>query len=330
MNSTELTRRQCLKWFGGAAAAVATSGWSSQLLAAAANPRKRLLRVAQITDVHVQPELRAAEGFAACLRHIQSQADKPSLILNSGDCVMDASKRDRARTDLQWQLWQSILKQENSLPIAHAVGNHDVWGWNKSKSKTTGSEARWGKQYALDEFGMDKPYRSFDQGGWHFIVLDSIQPFEDAFKPFLDAEQFAWLESDLARTDAKTPVLIMSHVPIFSVASFWSTGTDKGEQITLARHSMHFDYRKLKHLFKKHTNVKACISGHMHFIDSAEYMGVKYLCNGAVCGGWWQSHRENECHPGYAMLDLYDDGSVEREYVPYGWKLAATRASEEL
>ena len=120
----------------------------------------------------------------------------------------------------------------------------------------------------------------------------------------------------------------MSHVPIFGVAPYWSGGTDKGELLTLARHAMHFDYRKLKNLFKQHPNVKACISGHMHFIDAAEYMGVKYFCNGAVCGGWWQSHRKDECHPGYAVLDLYDDGHVERQYVKYGWDLPADRPGD--
>jgi 3',5'-cyclic AMP phosphodiesterase CpdA len=199
MNLTNPSRRQWLKWFGGTAAATVVSAAaapSPRLLADVmpATPsvsRTRLLRVAQITDIHVQPELRAGEGFAACLRHIQSQPDKPAFILNTGDCVMDASKRDRARTAVQWKLWKDVLRAECSLPVEHTIGNHDVWGWNKAKSGTTGDEPRWGKQYALDELGMDKPYRSFDRGGWHFVVLDSIQPFEDAFAPRLDDEQFA-------------------------------------------------------------------------------------------------------------------------------------------
>src|SRR4051812_37088838 len=107
MTGARLTRRQWLRWFGGTAAVAAGArllgtrpGFAS---APAAVPRKRLLRVAQITDIHVQPELRAGEGFAACLRHIHAQPDKPSFILNTGDCVMDATKRDRARTELQWK-----------------------------------------------------------------------------------------------------------------------------------------------------------------------------------------------------------------------------------
>jgi 3',5'-cyclic-AMP phosphodiesterase len=43
----------------------------------------------------------------------------------------------------------------------------------------------------------------------------------------------------------------------------------------------------------------------------------------AVCDGWWKGDRDKECEPGYALLDLYDDGTVEREYVTFGWTAAA-------
>ena len=30
--------------------------------------------------------------------------------------------------------------------------------------------------------------------------------------------------------------------------------------------------------------------------------------------------RHQECDEGYGLIDLYDDGTFEREYVKYGWK----------
>jgi hypothetical protein len=83
-------------------------------------------------------------------------------------------------------------------------------------------------------------------------------------------------------------------------------------------------------LFKQHTNVKACISGHIHLVDRVDYLGVTYMCGGAVCGAWWKGSRFNECDPGYSLIDLYDDGSVERQYVAYGWVPAVpqTKPSE--
>ena len=294
----------------------------------AAGGRKRVLRVAHLTDIHVQPELRAAEGLAACLRHLQGQKDPAQLVLNTGDCIMDAMKRDRARTELQWQVWNSVWLAECSLPVKHAIGNHDIWGWNKAKSQTTGEEAGWGKKWALDALGLSRSYHSFDQSGWHFVALDSVQPFEDAYQARLDDEQFAWLQADLANTPASTPVLVMSHIPIFTIAPLMDPKTDAGEGVRqLGRAAMHTDNRRIKELFKRHPNVKTCISGHIHLLDRVEYNGVSYLCNGAVSGNWWKGSRFNECEPGYTLIDLYEDGTVERQYVTYGWVAAPAGAT---
>ena len=330
MTDRDTSRRTVLGWFGaGTAAAALSFGASGRGVAApaaaapATGARKRLLRVAHLTDIHAQPELKAAEGLAACLRHVQNQPDKPDLILNTGDCVMDAMKKDRARTELQWKTWDAVWRAECSLPVEHAIGNHDIWGWNKKKSKTTGEEAAWGKQWALDALGLERPYRSFDRGGWHFVALDSVHPFRDGYTAQLDEKQFEWLAADLAKTDPKTPVLVMSHIPIFSITPFMEPACEAGGERWIKGGSMHLDARRIKGLFKQHPNVKACVSGHIHLVDRVEYLGVTYLCDGAVSGNWWKGSRFEECEPGYALIDLYDDGSVEREYVTYGWVAAA-------
>src|SRR5690348_7253025 len=56
------------------------------------------VRVAHLTDFHIQPELQAARGVATCLHHAQSLPRKPDLILNTGDCVYETLHADRART----------------------------------------------------------------------------------------------------------------------------------------------------------------------------------------------------------------------------------------
>ncbi len=84
---------------------------------------------------------------------------------------------------------------------------------------------------------------------------------------------------------------------------------------------MHKDCLELKDLFAQHPNVKLCLSGHLHLLDRVDYNGVTYLCNGAVSGNWWKG-RHKDCDEGYAVIDLYDDGSFEHQYVKYGWKAA--------
>lgn len=287
---------------------------------ALAQPKpKRSLRLVHMTDMHIQPELRAFEGVAQCLRHMHALADKPELILTGGDLIMDSNAQDASRTGALWELWVKTLKNHNALPVEHCLGNHDIWGWHKKKSGTTGEEAKWGKRWALDVLGLEKSYRTFDKAGWRFIVIDTVFPSGDGYIGKLDDEQFAWLERTLNETPPTMPVLVLGHIPILTV-----TAITKGKEPVVAKHEvgpakMMTDMPRLVQLFEKHRNVKACLSGHIHDIDQIDYQGVRYLCDGAVSGNWWKG-RHDTCDEGYAILDLFDDGRVERTYQTYEWK----------
>lgn len=332
VSMSRVTRREWLAQVGltAGAAVVTASGLSSRVraatpLAESAQGRRRALRVAHLTDIHIQPERAAAKGFAACLHHVQSQPDQPDVIFTGGDSIFDALAQDRARTQLQWDLWRRVLKGDCSLPVASAVGNHDIWGWNRKGSGTSGDEGRWGKRWATDALGLDRSYHSFDRAGWHFVFLDSVLPESDpetraVYKAGLDDEQFDWLTRDLADTAPATPVMIVSHIPIYSVAALHQNLKDDTGAARIPKVAMHTDYKRLKDLFRRHRNVKLAVSGHLHQCERIDYAGMTYLCNGAVSGGWWKGpHLGDECDAGYAMLNLYDDGTFEHEYVHYGW-----------
>ena len=81
----------------------------------------------------------------------------------------------------------------------------------------------------------------------------------------------------------------------------------------------HQDAKRLVDLFKRHPNVKLCLSGHLHLVEKIEYAGVTYISSGAVCGNWWHGdhHKTDE---GYLIADFFNDGSFESQYVAYGWK----------
>jgi len=323
---TQFSRRRWLQLLGLAGASVAGSNWITAALGATGTSqtstiRHRSLRLAQISDIHLQPELGAAKGFAKCLHHIQSQTDAPALILNSGDCIMDAMAEGEARTRLQWELWQKVLREECSLPVESALGNHDYWGINRPKSGTTGEELRWGKRWALDELHLERSYRSFDRAGWHFIVLDSVEPYQDSYKAQLGPAQMEWLRLDLEATPKETPVLVMSHIPIVSAGGILNgvTETPDGD-LKVSGRLMHLDSPALHKLFRQHGNVRLCLSGHLHILDRVEYDGITYLTSGAVSSNWWRGIRLDRFDYGYAMVDLFDDGSFSHQYLPYGWK----------
>jgi len=280
--------------------------------------RKRSIRFAHLTDIHVQPERSAAKGMEAAIVHAQSQKDKPSLIVTGGDLIMDSLNADADRTKVQWDLFSSVLKASAMLPMEHTIGNHDVWGWGDRNKY--GKESKFGKVWACEVLGLEKNYRSFDKAGWHWIVLDSTHPVEgNGYTAKLDDAQFEWLKGDLAQVPKKTPIIVVTHIPIIAVCSMFDGENEKTGNWVIPGAWVHIDARRIKDLFKKYPNVKLCISGHEHLIDQVVYLGVNYFCNGAVSAGWWLGDY-HECTYGYTLVDLFDDGSFENRYVPYGWK----------
>src|SRR6185503_8394400 len=92
-----------------------------------AKQKNRVLRIAHMTDFHVQPEGMAPAGMARALNHPQNQLDPPDIILNTGDSIFDALETSKSKAVGQWLTYKSIMKNECSLPVIHAIGNHDVW-----------------------------------------------------------------------------------------------------------------------------------------------------------------------------------------------------------
>ncbi|MFN8292755.1 MAG: metallophosphoesterase [Chitinophagales bacterium] len=279
--------------------------------------KKRLLRVAHITDVHVQPEGAAPKGMANCLHEIQQLADKPDFIVNTGDAIMDALSKEKSRVKAQWNTWNSVLANENSMEIFHCIGNHDIWGWSGLSARRT--DEHYGKQWATEMFGIKNRFYSFDKNGWHFVVLDSMTHVPFGYTAKLDGDQFDWLKEDLARTPQDTFVCILSHIPILSASVFFDGSNVKQGKWKIPGAWMHQDAGKLKNLFLQHKNVKAALSGHIHLIDEVAYNGVNYYCNGAVSGGWWGGNYQ-EFPPAFCVMNFYDDGSTEREVYYHNWK----------
>ncbi|MCC7087262.1 MAG: metallophosphoesterase [Pirellulales bacterium] len=328
MSGKSLSRRDLLRRGAAMVAGTALAGASAGgvLLAEGSEAnrlpaRKQTLRFAHLTDVHVQPERAAGAGLAACLHHVQSHQVKPDVIFNGGDAIMDSLAASVDRTKLQWKLWHDTFRNECSLPVESCIGNHDVWGWDKKYSQASGSEPNFGKNWAVEALGISHRYRSFDRAGWHFVVLDSVHSSaKGLYEGRLDEEQFEWLADDLAKLDGKSPVCVLSHIPIFCVCVLvYSQKKPKESSFTVSGANIHIDALRIKDLFAKHANVKLCLSGHIHLTDRADYNGVTYLCNGAVCGAWWKG-KNHECDAGYALVDLFDDGSFEHRYENYGWQ----------
>jgi 3',5'-cyclic-AMP phosphodiesterase len=289
-----------------------------------AAPAERVIRFAHFTDIHITQDNNAPQGLAQALRQMQAMEDNPQLLVTGGDHVMDSFSVTDKVAAAEFNLLKDILKKECKIPIKYCIGNHDLWGWDKKGSGTTGNEEFWGEKRPVHEFNMPGRYYSFDIKNWHFIILDSLIRDGNSYMTKLDDEQFKWLSGELEKNKDKYTV-IFSHAPILSAAVFFDDSeSEKSGDWSIYRGYMHMDARKLKDLFHKYPGVKLCISGHLHLLDTVTYNGVTYICDGAVCGAWWGGSYQ-ETTEGFGVFDLYSDGTFKHKYVNYGWSAPAAK-----
>jgi Icc protein len=281
------------------------------------NHKPGKIRFAYLTDIHVKLDPIAEAGMANAFHHAQSVRPKVDFIINGGDSIMDALEADKQKTQIQWDLFHSILKKENSLPVFHCIGNHDVWGWFIKENRPE-ADKLYGKQWVLEELQMPQRFYSFTKGKWHFIVLDSTQLNPaGGYIAYLDPGQLAWLHQELEQTPKDKFICIVSHIPILSIcAGLFFDKTETNGDLKIQRNLMHTDFLSLKKTFLKYPNIRVCLSGHIHMQDELDYLGIKYYCNGAVSGNWWKRSFQ-EFAPAYAVIELYDDGKSSRKMIEY-------------
>ena len=263
------------------------------------------------TDTHIQPELDAAHGCEMAYRKIATL--NPDFAIMGGDHVFDAVSvnRDRATTvfDL-YQKTQSALQ----MPLHQVIGNHDIFGV-KAASGASPSDPGYGKKMYEDRLG--KTYYSFDHKGWHFIILDSIQPTEDRlWDAHIDPTQLAWLKDDLQRTGATTPTIVSVHVPLVTAYTTWGQAATPGKYSTLTVGNA----MEVLPLFDGH-NVVAVLQGHLHINEIVTLKGTQYITGGAVCGNWWRGARMG-VPEGFTVVSVRN-GSINTRYESSGFKAIA-------
>jgi 3',5'-cyclic AMP phosphodiesterase CpdA len=274
--------------------------------------KKPPIRVAHLTDIHIKPGKDIEASVAKAMHHAQILVPEIDFIINGGDSIMDSLEADKDKTQIQWDLFTSILKKEISLPVYHCIGNHDIWGWFIKENKPE-NERQYGKVWVVETLQMKNRYYSFSKDKWHFIVLDSTQLNPaGGYIGKIDEEQLAWLQTELASVPKEKFICIVSHIPILSIcAGLFFDKTETNGDLKIQRNLMHSDFFALKKIFNNYPNIKVCISGHIHLQDELNYLGIKYYCNGAVSGNWWKGSFQ-EFAPAYAMLEFYDDGTSKR------------------
>jgi 3',5'-cyclic-AMP phosphodiesterase len=313
MSNPDVLSRRALLGLGAASAL--------SIGTARAADRKPAVRAAHITDVHITKDRDAPKGVSRMFAHIFGHKDwAPDLVLNTGDTVMgiDGAGVTAAKAAEQIALWKDAAKA-CKVPIHSCLGNHDYWS-GKEPNKEIPADAK-GPALMIRELGMPGRHYSVDKGGWHFIALDSMSDWPKY--GYLTKDHFDWLKADLAKTPKETPVCVLSHLPILSVTGLaYGDACRKGDDNLVPGTWIHADGWAITEVFRRHPNVKLCLSGHMHTCDQCEYRGVWYVCGGAASGAWWNGS-EYGFPPLYGKLSLYADGTFDYEFTDYGWTARA-------
>ena len=274
------------------------------------------LRFVHITDVHINDKNDAPKGVATMFAHIFARkADRPELVINSGDVCMavDGNVTGKQAAE-QIALWKTAVK-DCPVPIKYCLGNHDIWGGLEPTAEIPATLK--GEALMVKTLGLTAPWYSCDQGGWHFIALNSMANWPNYGT--LTKEHFEWLIDDLKKTPKETPVVVYSHLPILSVtSSVYGNETRKGNNNVIPGVWQHADCWEITEVFRRFPNVRLCLSGHMHTCDRVEYRGVWYICGGAASGAWWGGS-EYGFLPCYGLVTLYPNGQFDYEFVDYGW-----------
>lgn len=311
-----LSRRELMRFLtagalGSGAAALGCSRRNDPTAptAAPAGPPPPDFTIAFLSDPHVDGEKGAPEGTSRAFEHAMAQDRPPEVVITGGDLVFDVLEVDRAAADQQFDLFEQAISAV-SVPVFHTLGNHDCFGVYE-KSGVSADDPLFGKQYFLQRFGLERAYYSFDHEGWHFVVLDTIGIDGRHYRGWIDEEQIAWLDDDLAA--ASKPTVVIGHMPLFSNYIEWKRGTTEIIPPFVSVVNAH----QVAKVLVEHP-VKLVLAGHLHVNEVFLYKGIEFANVGAVSGNWWKGLRDG-FEEGYAVLEFRGD-EVSWRYVDYGWE----------
>jgi 3',5'-cyclic-AMP phosphodiesterase len=267
------------------------------------------LKVVFFTDVHARTEwdTPAALRLAAAAINAQ-QAD---LVLCGGDMITDGYTSSPESVAPRWDVYRAFHDAIRPAPVS-VIGNHDLVGVEPADGSPPAADPRADVRARMD---LPRTYRSFNHGGYHFILLDSMEVTADEFKyrGRIDADQMAWLRANLAAVHPGTPIVVVSHIPL---ATRYYRAAD-GTETPPPPNRVVVNSREVLDAFAGH-RLLAVLQGHLHIEERFQHDGVTFITGGSICGQWWRGPWQGTPE-GFGVLSLHPD-RVDWQYLPYGWQ----------
>lgn len=302
-----ITRRRFLQQAG--IGGLTLLGWPPRLSwAVEPHAASGSLRVVYYTDIHARVEWDTPQAMLMAAAAINAQ--RPDVVLCGGDLITDGYTSSPEVVAPRWDAYLAMHRAITPTPFA-ALGNHDLVGIEPEDGSAPVENPR---ADFLARLEVSRTYRSFDHEGYHFIILDSLEPTSDEFKyrGWVNEEQMNWLHADLQAMDPDTPIVLMTHMPL--ATSFFQMVDGHGKGVPPNRGVM--NNRDVLAALKDR-KLLAVLQGHLHVNEMIRLNGITFITGGAVCGKWWRGswHGTGE---GFGMLELHPD-RVDWSYHTYGW-----------
>lgn len=264
--------------------ALCLAGLHARSLLAASPEAKPACRIGLITDLHYADKLPTKSRFYretyGKLEEAVAKlnAERPDFVVELGDLI---DKAVSVEEEISWLKRIEAVFAETKAPRHYVLGNHCVATLTKTEFAEHTAAAR-------------TPHYSFDQAGFHFVILDACYtadgtPYQRDNFDWKDAnvppDESEWLREDLAR--AKHPVIVFAHQRL----------DEKGP------HSVR-NAPAVREILEHPSKVLAVFQGHSHANDYQQIAGIHYCTLVAMVEG---SGADNS---GYALLDVMPDSSL--------------------
>ena len=263
-----------------------------------------------MTDIHMMPELRGAEGFAAAVAEVNRLG--PDFVITGGDLIYDALAVSYARADSLYDMYIEACK-EFEMPVHNTIGNHEIFGLSPG-SGVDPAHPDFGRKMFANRLGGGSTNNSFDFDGWHFILLDTID-FTEARRYFghVGPETLEWHARDLEKVEPEAPIVLCLHIPLVSPSLQLDYSSTEG----VAADLMVTNTPEVMTLFEGR-DLRLVLQGHLHIVEQAQVKGTKFVTGGAVSGAWWRGSFRG-FPEGFVVIDV-KNGAVDYHYETYGWE----------
>ncbi|NPV10874.1 MAG: hypothetical protein HPY57_03695 [Ignavibacteria bacterium] len=267
--------------------------------------------IAFLTDIHVQPERNAIEGFKKAIQKVNEI--NPDYVITGGDLIFDALAVNFERADSLFNIYNELVKLIKA-PVYNTMGNHEIFGWYE-KSGVPREHKYFGKK--LFEAKVGKTYYAADLKHVKLFVLDSIEelPEKGRYYGYVNEDQLNWLKNELSKTDTSTFLIVVSHIPLLTSFSQIRNGSMAANDRGLVVENS----KEVLDLFKRH-NLRLVLQGHLHFYEDINIQNrIRFITGGAVSSRWWTGPNEG-LEEGFVLLRIKGN-QISAEYIDYGWEV---------